>query len=74
MRSEFFTGSGKVFFSSPHSPNQLPGPRNQWVPGVLSSVVKRPERETDDLYLTPTLKCVELYLHSTESLHGVKPN
>jgi hypothetical protein len=41
-------------------------PPNQWVPGALSLVVKRPGREAD--HSPPSIaevkECVELYLHS----------
>jgi len=51
-------------------PNQ---PLNQWVPGLLSLGVKRPERKAD--HSPPSSaevkECVELYLHSPIRLHGV---
>jgi hypothetical protein len=48
-------------------------PPIQWVPGALSSEVKRPGREAD--HSPPTSQeNVDLYIHSPIHLHGVMLN
>jgi hypothetical protein len=45
-------------------------PPIQWVPGTLSLGIKQPEREADHSppSITEVKECVELYLHSPNTL------
>jgi hypothetical protein len=59
-----------------HKPALRPTPPpGQWVPGSLSSRIKRPEHESDRSSLSSAeVKMAELYIHSFICPHGVVLN